>query len=55
MPEVRRAPDGEVMAKWVRCLTCQGNGVIKEIKNGKVTEKPCPARCNNGKVNTGTI
>jgi hypothetical protein len=41
---------------WVRCQTCQGNGKIqKEVKPGKWEQQPCPARCNNGKVHTGTV
>lgn len=41
---------------WVRCQTCQGNGkILKEVKPGKWEEQRCPARCNNGKVHTGTV
>jgi hypothetical protein len=41
---------------WKICQTCQGNGKIIAInKKGHPEEQPCPARCINGKINTGLI
>lgn len=37
----------------VACQTCHGNGTIeKEVKPGKWETQPCPAGCDNGKVET---
>jgi len=44
------------VAKWIMCQTCHGNGVLqKEVKPGVWKEIKCPAKCNKGKVNTGTV
>ncbi len=41
---------------WKVCQNCHGNGTIVVInKKGLPEEKKCPARCINGKVNTGLI
>ena len=54
---MREGEGKEVMAKWIRCQTCQGDpeGKITEIKNGVAKRVRCPALCNKGKINVGLL